>query len=171
MNTMAVLKLFSKPTPESDTEIRRVVTFLMKKNKVQVIWGEGAIDAPGKVTVKPGRGEAPKGALLPGQYQAKHIIIATGGGQAIGQQNPNQNVQRGTIENLMWGTGPFVCLRLKVASGAVGSAAGAAAGAAVCCPPSAPSASSFRMCRLSRKMSAWCASWVLQRMPLWVVSW
>src|SRR5215204_6826842 len=54
------------------------VGFLMKKNKVQVIWGEAAIDAPGKVTVKAGRSEAPKGALGAGAYQAKHIIIATG---------------------------------------------------------------------------------------------
>jgi dihydrolipoamide dehydrogenase len=54
------------------------VGFLMKKNKVAVIWGDGTIDAPGKVTVKAGRGEAPKGALGAGTYQAKHIIIATG---------------------------------------------------------------------------------------------
>ena len=54
------------------------VGFLMKKNKVSVIWGEAALDAPGKVTVKAGRGEAPKGALGAGQYQAKHVIIATG---------------------------------------------------------------------------------------------
>jgi dihydrolipoamide dehydrogenase len=54
------------------------VGFLMKKNKVAVIWGEAGIDAPGKVTVKAGRGEAPKGALGAGVYQAKHIIIATG---------------------------------------------------------------------------------------------
>ena len=54
------------------------VGFLMKKNKVSVIWGEAAIDAPGKVTVKPVKTEAPKGALGPGAYQAKHIIIATG---------------------------------------------------------------------------------------------
>src|SRR5947199_2835999 len=53
------------------------VGFLMKKNKVQVIWGEAAIDAPGKITVKP-RDNAPKGALGPGSYQAKHIILATG---------------------------------------------------------------------------------------------
>src|SRR5690348_4319958 len=46
------------------------VGFLMKKNKVQVIWGEAVIDSPGKVTVKQGRGEAPKGALGPGAYQA-----------------------------------------------------------------------------------------------------
>jgi len=54
------------------------VGFLMKKNKVAVIWGEAAIDGPGKVTVKAGRGEAPKGALGAGAYAAKHIIIATG---------------------------------------------------------------------------------------------
>jgi dihydrolipoamide dehydrogenase len=54
------------------------VGFLMKKNKVAVIWGEAALDAPGKVTVKPSKSEAPKGALGPGAYQAKHIIIATG---------------------------------------------------------------------------------------------
>jgi dihydrolipoamide dehydrogenase len=53
------------------------VGFLMRKNKVAVIWGDAAIDAPGKVTVKP-KGEGPKGALGPGTYQAKHIIIATG---------------------------------------------------------------------------------------------
>ena len=53
------------------------VGFLMKKNKVQVIWGEAAIDAPGKVTVKP-KGDVPKGALGAGSYQAKHIILATG---------------------------------------------------------------------------------------------
>jgi dihydrolipoamide dehydrogenase len=54
------------------------VGFLMKKNKVSVIWGEAAIEAPGKVTVKASKTEAPKGALGPGSYQAKHIIIATG---------------------------------------------------------------------------------------------
>jgi dihydrolipoamide dehydrogenase len=54
------------------------VGFLMKKNKVSIVWGEAAIEAPGKVTVKASKSEAPKGALGPGQYQAKHIIIATG---------------------------------------------------------------------------------------------
>lgn len=54
------------------------VGFLMKKNKVSVIWGEASIDAPGKVTVKASKSEAPKGALGAGSYQAKHIIIATG---------------------------------------------------------------------------------------------
>jgi dihydrolipoamide dehydrogenase len=54
------------------------VGFLMKKNKVSVIWGEATIDAPGKVSVKASKTEAPKGVLGPGSYQAKHIIIATG---------------------------------------------------------------------------------------------
>ena len=54
------------------------VGFLMRKNKVAVIWGEAVIDAPGKITVKASKSEAPKGALGPGAYQAKHIILATG---------------------------------------------------------------------------------------------
>src|SRR5829696_4392143 len=54
------------------------VGFLMKKNKVAVIWGEASIDAPGKLTVKAGKSEAPKGALGPGAYETKHIILATG---------------------------------------------------------------------------------------------
>jgi dihydrolipoamide dehydrogenase len=54
------------------------VGFLMKKNKVSVIWGEATIEAPGKVAVKAAKAEPPKGALGAGSYQAKHIIIATG---------------------------------------------------------------------------------------------
>jgi dihydrolipoamide dehydrogenase len=54
------------------------IGFLFRKNKVQVIWGEATIEAPGKVAVKAGKSEAPKGALGAGSYQAKHIIIASG---------------------------------------------------------------------------------------------
>jgi dihydrolipoamide dehydrogenase len=54
------------------------VGFLMKKNKVSVIWGRAAVDAPGKITVTKSDVEAPKGALGEGVYQAKHIIVATG---------------------------------------------------------------------------------------------
>src|SRR4051794_15846697 len=36
------------------------VGFLMKKNKVSVIWGAASIDAPGKVTVKKSDVEAPR---------------------------------------------------------------------------------------------------------------
>ncbi|SFL31676.1 dihydrolipoyl dehydrogenase [Methylorubrum salsuginis] len=61
------------------------VGMLLKKNKVDVIWGEGTIEAapkgntPGTVAVKETRrSEAPKGAKGAGSYQAKHIIVATG---------------------------------------------------------------------------------------------
>src|SRR4051812_35116335 len=54
------------------------VGFLMRKNKVSVIWGEAVIDAPGKLTVTASKTDAPKGALGPGSYQAAHIVLATG---------------------------------------------------------------------------------------------
>jgi dihydrolipoamide dehydrogenase len=54
------------------------VEFLMKKNKIAIIWGEATLDAPGKFTVKKSEAAAPKGALGEGAYQAKHIIVATG---------------------------------------------------------------------------------------------
>ncbi len=54
------------------------VAFLMKKNKVPIIWGDATIDAPGKITVKASKTPAPKDALGAGSYTAKHIIIATG---------------------------------------------------------------------------------------------
>ncbi len=54
------------------------VGYLMKKNKIAVIWGEAFIDAPGEVTVKPSAAQAPKGALGAGAYRAEHIIVATG---------------------------------------------------------------------------------------------
>jgi len=61
------------------------VGFLMKKNKVDVIWGEATITNPGEIAVKaPTRSvqgpaiAAPKGAKGEGTYGAKHIIIATG---------------------------------------------------------------------------------------------
>ncbi|HTS39373.1 MAG TPA: dihydrolipoyl dehydrogenase [Xanthobacteraceae bacterium] len=54
------------------------VAFLFKKNKITVIWGEATIEAPGKVSVKASKSAAPKDALGPGSYSAKHIIIATG---------------------------------------------------------------------------------------------
>jgi dihydrolipoamide dehydrogenase len=61
------------------------VGFLLKKNKVDVIWGEATIDKPGQVTVrKPSKpavqpqNPVPKTQLGEGVYQAKNIIIATG---------------------------------------------------------------------------------------------
>lgn len=62
------------------------VGFLMKKNKVDIIWGEAKITKPGEVVVS----KSSKPAVQPqhplpknvksedGTYKAKHIIIATG---------------------------------------------------------------------------------------------
>jgi dihydrolipoamide dehydrogenase len=61
------------------------VGFLMKKNKVDVIWGEAKLTKPNEIVVsktskKPmePQGPIPKNALGEGTYTAKHIIIATG---------------------------------------------------------------------------------------------
>ena len=53
------------------------VGFLLKKNKVDLIWGSAKLSGRGKVTVETAD-NAPKGALGAGEYSAKHIIIATG---------------------------------------------------------------------------------------------
>jgi len=61
------------------------VQFLMKKNKVDIIWGEAVITRPGEVQVAPTKkkivepqGPVPKNALGEGTYKARNIIIATG---------------------------------------------------------------------------------------------
>ncbi len=55
------------------------VGMLLKKNKVDVIWGEAMVSGPGRVTVTESRRTPPpKGAIGPGVYQAKHIVLATG---------------------------------------------------------------------------------------------
>src|SRR4051812_23097892 len=54
------------------------VGFLLKKNKVDLIWGSAKLTGNGKITVEAAAAPAPKGALGPGEYSAKHIIIATG---------------------------------------------------------------------------------------------
>ncbi len=60
------------------SQLANGVGFLLKKNKVDVIWGTAKIDAPGKITVTEAPDAAPKGALGPGSYEAKNIIVATG---------------------------------------------------------------------------------------------
>ena len=61
------------------------VGFLLRKNKVELIWGEATITKPGEVMVKASTKsvagppiDAPKGALAIGTYTAKNIIVATG---------------------------------------------------------------------------------------------
>ena len=61
------------------------IGFLMKKNKIDVIWGEAkvakvgqvVVSAPSKPAVQP-QTPPPKGTLGAGTYSAKHIIVATG---------------------------------------------------------------------------------------------
>ncbi|MFG1393902.1 dihydrolipoyl dehydrogenase [Xanthobacter agilis] len=53
------------------------VGFLLNKNKVDVIWGKATFAAPGKLKVE-AAANPPKGAKGGGDYEAKHIIIATG---------------------------------------------------------------------------------------------
>ncbi len=61
------------------------VGFLMKKNKIDVIWGEAKLSKPNEITVsKPTKPPVqpqppvPKGVLGEGTYTAKHIVVATG---------------------------------------------------------------------------------------------
>ena len=61
------------------------VGFLLKKNKVDVIWGEATITKVGEVSVAPTKkppmlpqNPIPKGVLGAGTYAAKNIIVATG---------------------------------------------------------------------------------------------
>jgi dihydrolipoamide dehydrogenase len=89
------LKLEGKVTPDLKAIVDRSrgiaqrmnngVGFLMKKNKVDVIWGEAKITKPGEIVVfrtskKPMEpmGPVPKNTLGEGTYRAKHIIVATG---------------------------------------------------------------------------------------------
>ncbi len=61
------------------------VGFLMKKNKVDIIWGEAKLTKPGEVvvskttkTIVQPQAPLPKNTLGEGTYTAKHIIVATG---------------------------------------------------------------------------------------------
>lgn len=61
------------------------VGFLMKKNKVDIIWGEAKITKPGEIVVskttkaiQQPQAPLPKTVLPEGTYTAKHIVVATG---------------------------------------------------------------------------------------------
>ena len=61
------------------------VQFLMKKNKVDTIWGEAVLTGPGEISVAPTKKKImqpqvppPKNALGAGTYKAKNIVVATG---------------------------------------------------------------------------------------------
>jgi dihydrolipoamide dehydrogenase len=89
------LKLEGTITPDTAEVVKRSrgvsarlnggVGFLMKKNKIDVIWGEAKLSKPGEVIVSDTKKPAvqpqnpiPKGVQGPGTYTAKHIIVATG---------------------------------------------------------------------------------------------
>ncbi|MGB8819342.1 MAG: dihydrolipoyl dehydrogenase, partial [Rhizobiaceae bacterium] len=61
------------------------IGYLMKKNKIDVIWGEAKLSKPNEIVVTPTKKAPmlpqpplPKGVQGEGTYTAKHIIIATG---------------------------------------------------------------------------------------------
>ncbi|HWK66841.1 MAG TPA: dihydrolipoyl dehydrogenase [Rhizobiaceae bacterium] len=67
------------------TRLNNGVGFLMKKNKVDVIWGEAKLAKPGEIVVSKSskrpmepQPAMPKGTKGEGTYTAKHIILATG---------------------------------------------------------------------------------------------
>jgi len=89
------LKLEGTVTPDTKAVVDRSrkvsgrlnsgVGFLMKKNKVDVIWGEAVLTKPGEIKVaktskKPMEPQhpIPKGTKGEGTYTARHIIVATG---------------------------------------------------------------------------------------------
>jgi dihydrolipoamide dehydrogenase len=89
------LKLEGKVSPDPAAVVKRSrqvsqqlnggVAFLLKKNKVDVIWGEAVISKVGEVKVTATKkaivqpqNPIPKGVQGEGTYNAKHIIVATG---------------------------------------------------------------------------------------------
>lgn len=89
------LKLEGAITPDTAEIVKRSrgvsaklnggIGYLMKKNKIDVIWGEAKLSKPGEIVVsdtkKPPmlpQNPVPKGVQGAGTYSAKHIILATG---------------------------------------------------------------------------------------------
>jgi dihydrolipoamide dehydrogenase len=89
------LKLEGTITPDTAEVVKRSrgvsarlnggIAYLMKKNKIDVIWGEAKLTKPGEIVVtdtkKPPmlpQNPIPKGVQGAGTYTAKHIILATG---------------------------------------------------------------------------------------------
>jgi dihydrolipoamide dehydrogenase len=66
-----------KRSRQVSTQLNQGVGFLMKKNKVDVIWGSAKLKGKGRIAVE-AADNAPKGALGPGEFQGKHIVLATG---------------------------------------------------------------------------------------------
>ena len=76
------------------------VGFLMKKNKVTVIWGEAVIDAPGKVTVKAveersAQGRAGRGRLSSQTHHHRHRRAAARAARLGARQETGLDLFRG----------------------------------------------------------------------------
>ena len=89
------LKLEGTVTPDCGEIVKRSrgvsarlnggIGYLMKKNKIDVIWGEAKLTKPGEIVVADTKkapmlpqNPIPKGVQGAGTYSAKHIILATG---------------------------------------------------------------------------------------------
>jgi len=102
------------------------IGFLLKKNKVDVIWGEAEITKKGEVTVrKPKKAPVqpthptPKGVLGEGTYTAKHIVVATGARpRAIPGMEPDGNLIWSYFEAMVPKTMPKSLI--VMGSGAIG---------------------------------------------------
>jgi dihydrolipoamide dehydrogenase len=107
-------------------QLNNGVGFLLKKNKVDVIWGEAAITRPGEVLVaepqKPARqppNPTPKGVLGAGNYRATNIILATGARpRVIPGIEPDGNLIWTYFEAMV--PEQFPASLIVVASGAIG---------------------------------------------------
>ncbi len=82
--TADIVKMVAR-SREVSGRLNAGVAFLLKKNKVDVIFGEAKLLGAGAIEVSPSakppvlpQTPPPKGVLGPGRYQAKHIVIATG---------------------------------------------------------------------------------------------
>src|SRR5262249_13690928 len=95
------------------------VAFLMKKNKIAVIWGEARLDRPGRITVKASEVSGPKGALAAGTYQAPHLILATGARpRALARLEPHQRFVGTSFDAMLPPSMPKSLL--VIGSGAIG---------------------------------------------------
>jgi dihydrolipoamide dehydrogenase len=63
---------------EVSGQLGQGVAYLLKKNGVDLIWGQATLVADGQVQVSSSETAAPRGSLGPGLYKAPHVILATG---------------------------------------------------------------------------------------------
>ena len=110
------------------------VNGLLKKNKVQIIWGEAKLSKPSEVVVTDSKkpvmqpqNPPPKGTLGAGTYTAKHIILATGArprvlpglehdGKLVWSYFEAMNAVRCCLAGCRWGTRTRACRKATSSS-------------------------------------------------------